>query len=78
MVFTAFGAGLSWGAAVVRWGDRIEPIATSDAELPPNTQTTMELLEANLEFFGRPTPAAASPATEDGPEAIGLVREASL
>ena len=33
VVFTAFGAGLSWGAAVVRWGDRVEPIATSDAEL---------------------------------------------
>ncbi len=25
VVFTAFGAGLSWGAAVVRWGDRVEP-----------------------------------------------------
>jgi 3-oxoacyl-[acyl-carrier-protein] synthase-3 len=77
VLFTAFGAGLSWASAVVRWGDRVEPVATSDAELPPNTRTTMELLEANLEFFGRPKRTAA--ATEDGagPDQTGLVREAS-
>ena len=40
---------------LLRWGDRVEPIATSDAELPPNTRSTMELLEPNLKFFGRPT-----------------------
>ena len=68
VVFTAFGAGLSWAAAVVRWGDRVEAIATSDAELPPNTRTTMELLEPNLEFFGRPARAAASPEVESEPE----------
>jgi len=59
IVFAAFGAGLSWGAAVVRWGERVEPIATSDARLPPNTRTTMELLEPNLEFFGHPSRAGA-------------------
>ena len=57
LVFTAFGAGLSWGAAVLRWGDRVEPIASSEAELPPNTRSTMELLEPNLAFFGRKYPA---------------------
>jgi 3-oxoacyl-[acyl-carrier-protein] synthase-3 len=60
VVFAAFGAGLSWAAAVVRWGDRVEPIATSDAELPPNTRTAMELLEPNLEFFGHPSRPGAS------------------
>jgi 3-oxoacyl-[acyl-carrier-protein] synthase-3 len=79
VVFTAFGAGLSWAAAVVRWGDRVEPIATSDAELPPNTRTTMELLEANLEFFGRPTRTAIADETDEGtgPALTGLGREAS-
>jgi 3-oxoacyl-[acyl-carrier-protein] synthase-3 len=79
VVFTAFGAGLSWAAAVVRWGDRVEPIASSDAELPPNTRTTMELLEANLEFFGRPTPTAIAGGTDDGggPDLTGLRREAT-
>ena len=68
VVFTAFGAGLSWAAAVVRWGDRVEAIATSDAELPPNSRSTMELLEPNLEFFGRPARAAAPPEVESEPE----------
>ena len=76
VVFTAFGAGLSWGAAVVRWGDRVEPIATSDADLPPNNRTTLEILAPNLEFFGRPTPAS-SQESDPEPGASSLVREAS-
>ena len=79
LVFTAFGAGLSWAAAVVRWGDRVEPIGTSDAELPPNTRTTMELLEGNLEFFGRPARATdeAGREGEAGPDLTRIGREAS-
>ncbi len=79
VVFSAFGAGLSWAAAVVRWGDRVEPIATSDADLPPNTRTAMELLQPNLEFFGRPTRVAVLPATDEeaGPVPTELAREAS-
>jgi 3-oxoacyl-[acyl-carrier-protein] synthase III len=59
IVLAAFGAGLSWGAAVLRWGERVEPIAVTDATLPPNDRTTMELLEPNLRFFGRPVKAQA-------------------
>jgi 3-oxoacyl-[acyl-carrier-protein] synthase III len=77
VVFTAFGAGLSWAAAVVRWGDRVEAIGTSDADLPPNTRTTMELLEPNLEFFGRPARAVATPEVETELEPMKHVREAS-
>lgn len=69
IVLAAFGAGLSWGAAVLRWGDRVEPVAKSDAILPPTALTTMELLEPNLEFFGRPPKAAPSP--DDDHEAEG-------
>jgi 3-oxoacyl-[acyl-carrier-protein] synthase-3 len=79
VVFTAFGAGLSWGAAVIRWGDRVEPIANSEAVLPPNTRSTMELLEPNLKFFGRPTPAAVRAAVVDEgePDQTETLREAS-
>ena len=79
VVFTAFGAGLSWAAAVLRWGDRVEPIATSDAQLPPNTRTTMELLEGNFEFFGLPARASTTAGTENGagPDMPGSGREAS-
>lgn len=54
VVFAAFGGGLSWGSAVYRWGPRIEPIAESDAELPPPDRDTMELLQPNFDFFGLP------------------------
>ncbi len=54
IVFTAFGGGLSWGSAVYRWGPRTEPIAESDATLPPPDRDTMELLQPNFDFFGLP------------------------
>ncbi len=54
IVFAAFGGGLTWGSAVYRWGKRIEPIAESDAQLPPTDLTTMDLLQPNFDFFGLP------------------------
>ena len=54
VIFTAFGAGLSWGSAIYRWGSRIEPLGESDAELPPPDRTTLELLQPNFDFFGLP------------------------
>ena len=80
VVFIAFGAGLSWGSAVVRWGDRVEPLETSDAELTPNTRSTMEILQPNLKFFGDPTRAAADrtgepPSDQDQSELV--MRKAS-
>jgi len=59
VVFAAFGAGLTWSAAVVRWGSRVTPLGTSDAELPPTDADALELIEPNLVFFGRPEPAAS-------------------
>ena len=44
VVLVGFGAGLTWGASVVRWGERTDPIATSDAALPPTDKTGLELL----------------------------------
>lgn len=59
LVLAAFGAGLSWAAAVLRWGERVTPIATSDADLPPPQRDTMEMLEANVAFFGQPASITA-------------------
>jgi 3-oxoacyl-[acyl-carrier-protein] synthase-3 len=58
IVVAAFGAGLSWGAAVIRWGDRTEPLAESDAVLPANQRSTEELLAPNVAFFGKHQPAS--------------------
>jgi 3-oxoacyl-[acyl-carrier-protein] synthase III len=54
IAFTAFGGGLTWGSAIYRWGERVEPLGVSDAELPPPDRTTMELLQPNFDFFGLP------------------------
>ena len=43
-----FGAGLSWGAAVIKWGDRVPPLATTDADLPPCDQTALEILQPHI------------------------------
>lgn len=40
----AFGAGLTWGAGYIKWGQRVTPVQTSDACLPPSDKTALELL----------------------------------
>lgn len=51
VVKTAFGGGVTWGSIVMRWGDRVEPIAKSEIELPPTDQTVFELLQGNRDFY---------------------------
>ena len=45
----AFGAGLTWGAFLVRWGDRVVPLGTCDDELPPCDKTALEILQPWIE-----------------------------
>jgi 3-oxoacyl-[acyl-carrier-protein] synthase-3 len=44
LLLPGFGAGLSWCAHVVRWGERTAPRASSDAELPPCDRTGLEIV----------------------------------
>jgi len=44
VLLAAFGAGLTRGAGMVRWGQRTRPLGFSDAELPPCHQTALEIL----------------------------------
>jgi len=46
LVFVAFGGGLTWGGAALRWGSRTAPVETSDVSLPPTDKTGLELLAA--------------------------------
>lgn len=46
IVFVAFGGGLTWAAAALRWGDRTTAVGTSDAALPDTDQTGVELVLA--------------------------------
>ncbi|NOH83817.1 ketoacyl-ACP synthase III [Vibrio sp. 03-59-1] len=45
ILVAAFGAGLTWGAGHIKWGDRVTPIAEPDARLPECKETALELLE---------------------------------
>ena len=52
IVFAAFGGGFTWAAAAYRWGPRVESLGTSEAELPPNDKTALELLAGNIVAHG--------------------------
>jgi 3-oxoacyl-[acyl-carrier-protein] synthase-3 len=45
VLMPAFGAGLTVCAHLVRWGDRVTPLAQSDAELPPVTKSALEMVQ---------------------------------
>ncbi len=44
LLMPGFGGGLTLCSHLVRWGERIKPIRTSDAELPPCTQSALEIV----------------------------------
>ena len=46
VLMPAFGAGLTLSAHLIRWGDRVAPIALSDAELPPCDKTALQMVQA--------------------------------
>lgn len=45
ILFAAFGAGLTWGASLLKWGGRVEPLGVSDAQLPPTDKTGLQLIK---------------------------------
>ena len=49
----SFGAGLTWGAGLIKWGDRVTPLRLSDAELPPCEKTALELLEPHIRRYAQ-------------------------
>jgi 3-oxoacyl-[acyl-carrier-protein] synthase-3 len=59
VVLTAFGGGVTWASTVIRWGERVTPIATSDAALAPTDATALDLVRPNREFFAPLHPEAS-------------------
>ena len=49
----SFGAGLTWGAGLIRWGERVQPLGHSDAELPPCDKTALEILAPELRRYAQ-------------------------
>jgi len=48
LLLTGFGAGLSWSAHVLRWGDRTTPLGECAAELPPCTKSALEMVRGYM------------------------------
>ena len=48
LLLTGFGAGLTWSAHVLKWGERTTPLGTSDAELPPCTKSALEMVRGYI------------------------------
>jgi len=44
ILMPAFGAGLTVCAHLVRWGDRVTPLGTTDADLPANERTALDII----------------------------------
>jgi len=45
----AFGGGLTFCSHVIRWGQRVTPLGTSDVALPPCTQSALEIVRGYLD-----------------------------
>jgi 3-oxoacyl-[acyl-carrier-protein] synthase-3 len=41
----AFGGGLTWCSHVIRWGQRVTPLGTTDIDLPPCDKSALELVQ---------------------------------
>jgi len=48
LLLTAFGAGLTFCAHVVRWGERVTPLGQTDVELPPCENTALDLVKEHI------------------------------
>ena len=51
ILLPSFGAGLTYSAHVLRWGQRVTPIGYSEIDLPPCEKTGLEMVR---EFMSRP------------------------
>ena len=53
----AFGGGLTFCSHVIRWGDRVSPLAQSDAALPPCERSALDMAR---DYMGRRDPTGRS------------------
>jgi 3-oxoacyl-[acyl-carrier-protein] synthase III len=63
LLLPGFGGGLTYGAHVVRWGRRTQPLGTSSVELPPNDRSALEILRDLYVRKLTPSPDSAAGAT---------------
>jgi len=49
ILLPAFGAGLTYSAHVIRWGERVTPVSLAEIELPPCEKTGLEMVKEYIE-----------------------------
>ena len=59
LLMPGFGAGLSYCAHVVRWGDRTKPIGTANIDLAPGDRSALQIVQDLMKAKGRPADTAA-------------------
>ena len=57
LLMPSFGGGLTFTGHVVRWGQRVTPIATTDIDLPANNQSALEIVERYRRIVNSPARA---------------------
>ena len=74
LLMPGFGGGLTYGSLLVRWGNRVTPLGTSGAELPPATKTALEMvndIRANQDPHGRSHDGLMAAAFPDTKATVG-------
>ena len=64
ILMPAFGGGLTLCAHLVRWGDRVQPLGSTDIDLPPSPKSAREIvneLRKRKDPHGRSAPALMAP-----------------
>jgi len=64
LLMPGFGGGLTFGALLVRWGQRVTPLGTSPMAFPANTRTALEMvntIRATQDPHGRSAAGLAAP-----------------
>ena len=72
IIMPAFGGGLTLSSHLVRWGQRVTPLNTTDVDLPPCASTGLELVNAIRAAkapAGRSTAGCQAPVFPDSPTA---------
>jgi 3-oxoacyl-[acyl-carrier-protein] synthase-3 len=69
ILMPGFGGGLSFGALLVRWGDRVTPLGTAERDFPPCDRSALEMvneIRAMQDPYGRSGPGLMAPVFAEG------------
>ncbi len=75
LLMPGFGGGLTFGALLVRWGDRVVPLGTSSIAFPPQTQTALDMvnaIRAAQDPHGRSAAGLAAPVFAESRRALAV------